>query len=116
MKNPMIVCLFACHFRQNDEFRRAPITVQIGRLLARAQNAALRLQNKAFRKMLPAACAFFRFQHWEEAGKWRSSPEGTAEGSHAVSAVPSGLNLSITQPNVETLGYCRMSLRDRGFS
>ena len=54
------------------------------------------------------------FQHWEEPGKWRSSPEGTAEGARAVSAVPSGLDdLGTDQPNVETLGYCRMSLRDR---
>ena len=45
------------------------------------------------------------------------SPEGTAEGSRAVSAVPSGLDdLGTDQPNVETLGYCRMSLRDRDFS
>src|SRR5438552_15256947 len=56
------------------------------------------------------------FQHWEEPGKWRSSPEGTAEGARAVSAVPSGLDdLGTDQPNVETLGYCRMSLRDRVF-
>src|SRR2546428_5982884 len=54
------------------------------------------------------------FQHWGEPAKWRSSPEGTAEGSRAVSAVPSGLDdLDTAQPNVETLGYCRMSLRDR---
>src|SRR5206468_12465261 len=54
------------------------------------------------------------FQHWEERGKWRPSPEGTAEGSRAVSAVPSGLDdLGTDQPNVETLGYCRMSLRDK---
>ena len=52
------------------------------------------------------------FQHWGEPGKWQSSPEGTAEGSRAVSAVPSGLDdLGTDQPNVETLGYCRMSLR-----
>ncbi len=45
------------------------------------------------------------------------SPEGTAEGSRAVSAVPSGLDdLGTDQPNVETLGYCRMSLRDRALS
>jgi len=43
------------------------------------------------------------------------SPEGTAEGSRPISAVPSGLNrLGTDQPNVETLGYYRMSLRDRG--
>src|SRR2546427_11380879 len=56
------------------------------------------------------------FQHWGEPGKWQSSPEGTAEGSRAVSAVPSGLDdLGTDQPNVETLGYCRMSLRDEVF-
>jgi len=55
------------------------------------------------------------FQHREEPGKWRSSTEGTAEGSRADSAVPSGLDdLGTDQPNVETLGYCRMSLRDKG--
>jgi len=44
------------------------------------------------------------------------SPEGTADGSRAVSAVPSGLDdLGTDQPNVETLGYCRMSLRDKVF-
>ena len=42
------------------------------------------------------------------------SPEGTAEASRAVSVVPSGLeDLCTDQPNVETLGYCRISLRDR---
>ena len=56
------------------------------------------------------------FQHWEETGQWRSSPEGTAEGSRAVSAVPLGLDdLGTDQPNVETLGYCRMSSRDKTF-
>jgi len=56
------------------------------------------------------------FQHWGEPGKWWSSPEGTAEGSRAVSAVPSGLDdLGTDRPNVETLGYCRMSLRDKAF-
>jgi hypothetical protein len=45
------------------------------------------------------------FQHREQRGKWRFSPEGTAEGSRAVSAVPSGLdNLGTDQPNVETVG------------
>src|SRR6266576_5144930 len=56
------------------------------------------------------------FQHGEEPAKWRSSPEGTAEGARAVSAVPSGLDdLRADQPNVETLGYCRMSLQDKIF-
>src|SRR5213592_3407509 len=56
------------------------------------------------------------FQHWEEPTNGGSGPEGTAEGSHAVSAVPSGLDdLGTDQPNVETLGYCRMSLRDKVF-
>src|SRR5213592_4521148 len=54
------------------------------------------------------------FQHWEEPTNGGSGPEGTAEGSRAVSAVPSGLDdLGTDQPNVETLGYCRMSLRDK---
>ena len=54
------------------------------------------------------------FQHWEEPANGASSPEGTAEGLHAVSAVPSGLDdLGTDQPNVETLGYARMSLRDK---
>ena len=36
--------------------------------------------------------------------------------SRAVSAVPSGLDhLGNARPNVETLGYCRMSLRDKVF-
>src|SRR5438093_12718364 len=56
------------------------------------------------------------FQHWEQEGRWRSSPEGTAEDSRAVSAVSSGLDdLGTDPPNVETLGYCRMSLRDKVF-
>ena len=41
------------------------------------------------------------------------SPEGTAEIAPIPSAVPFGTNpLRNAPPNVETLGYCRMSLRD----
>src|SRR5712691_2373783 len=43
----------------------------------------------------------------------RSSPEGTAETAREPSAVPSGLTTGyLVLPNVETLGYCRASLRD----
>src|SRR6266700_2611100 len=43
----------------------------------------------------------------------RSSPEGTAETTREPSAVPSGLSDGYLRlPNVETLGYCRASLRD----
>ena len=43
----------------------------------------------------------------------RSSPEGTAETAREPSAVPSGLATDYRSlPNVETLGYCRASLRD----
>ena len=48
-------------------------------------------------------------------GSERSSPEGTAETARDPSAVPSGLNhIFLVLPNVEieTLGYCRASLRD----
>jgi hypothetical protein len=42
-----------------------------------------------------------------------TSPEGTVETLRDPSAVPPGLVVSRTLvPNVETLGYCRMSLRD----
>src|SRR5437879_4055148 len=42
----------------------------------------------------------------------RLSPEGTAESVRAPSAVPSGLTTGyLSLPNVETLGYCRASLR-----
>src|SRR5260370_18319088 len=42
-----------------------------------------------------------------------SSPEGTVETAREPSAVPSGLtNDYLSLPNVETLGYCRASLRD----
>ena len=44
-----------------------------------------------------------------------TSPEGTAETRCHSSAVPSGLiGLRTLVPNVETLGYYRMSLRDNG--
>ena len=43
----------------------------------------------------------------------RLSPEGTAESAREPSAVPSGLTTGyLSLPNVETLGYCRASLRD----
>src|SRR6266446_8041924 len=43
----------------------------------------------------------------------RSSPEGTAETAREPSAVPSGLTTGyLSVPNLETLGYCRASLRD----
>jgi len=43
----------------------------------------------------------------------RSSPEGTAETARDPSAIPSGLPTGyLSLPNVETLGYCRASLRD----
>ena len=46
-------------------------------------------------------------------GSERSSPEGTAETAREPSAVPSGLTTGyLSLPNVETLGYCRASLRD----
>ena len=51
------------------------------------------------------------FQRWDldSAGK---SPEGTAETMHRVSR-PFGTYARRTAvPNVETLGYCRTSLRD----
>src|SRR5437016_7325154 len=46
-----------------------------------------------------------------------SSPEGRAETARDPSAVPSGLTtIYLVLPNVEieTLGYCRASLRDEG--
>ena len=43
----------------------------------------------------------------------RSSPQGMAETARAPSAVPSGRTTGyLSLPNVETLGYCRASLRD----
>ena len=45
------------------------------------------------------------------------SPEGTAETLPAPSAVPPGLfALWGLVPNVETLGYYRISLRDKGLA
>src|SRR5436189_6239850 len=43
-----------------------------------------------------------------------ASPEGTAEESPEVSAVPSGLRQrsSVRSPNAETLGYSQETLRD----
>ncbi len=53
--------------------------------------------------------------------RWDSAPEGVLvpQGrlKPAASAVPAGLRQSpISVPNVETLGYCRMSLRDKHLS
>jgi len=45
------------------------------------------------------------------ATKTEAASEGTAE--MIGSAVPSGLVLTKPPPNVETSGYCRLSLRDR---
>ncbi len=43
----------------------------------------------------------------------RLSPEGTTESGREPSAVPSGLTTGyLSLSNVETLGYCRASLRD----
>jgi hypothetical protein len=48
-------------------------------------------------------------QHWGESGKMVVSPEGTAEGSRAVSAAPAGhADLGTDQPNVETLGLAHV--------
>ena len=55
------------------------------------------------------------FQRWVEAGR-EVSPGGTTENwvSVPVFCRPSGtLGSPTTRPSVETLGYCRMSLRDR---
>src|SRR2546430_1092211 len=56
------------------------------------------------------------FQRWVSCQK-SLSPEGTAERLPRDSAVPSGLILLPSLlPNVETLGYCRKSLRDKDFA
>src|SRR5205823_7470559 len=52
------------------------------------------------------------FQRWDlnSAG---GSPEGTAETMHRVSRPFGTYARRIAVPNVETLGYCRKSLRDK---
>jgi hypothetical protein len=46
--------------------------------------------------------------------KMSLSPEGTAEPWRAASAVPFGTrSRSVMEPNVETLGYYQLSLRDK---
>ena len=53
------------------------------------------------------------FQRWVGVLKRAKVPKGRPK-RRADSAVPSGLPLLLlVVPNVETLGYCRMSLRDR---
>src|SRR5438045_4034063 len=90
MKTPMIAGLFAWHFRQNNRFPGAPITVQIGRLLAQTQNALLRLQNKAVSMELRVVCAFFRLKRWDTDRRIAASPEGTAEADRTLLSRPSG--------------------------
>src|SRR5258708_1987513 len=53
------------------------------------------------------------FQRWGTSGRRRISPEGTTDGSRAFGR-PFGTYCpwGVGSPNVETLGYCRMSLRD----
>ena len=41
-----------------------------------------------------------------------TSPEGTADRTRLISAVPSGLGSLAIDPGVETPGYYRLSLRD----
>jgi hypothetical protein len=54
------------------------------------------------------------FQRWVRDLRESTSPEGTAETRRDPSAVPPGLIvLQALVPNVETLGYYRMSLRDK---
>ena len=55
------------------------------------------------------------FQRWDSAPERILVPKGRLKP--AASAVPPGLRQSpISVPNVETLGYCRMSLRDKHLS
>src|ERR1017187_8502435 len=55
------------------------------------------------------------FQRWDSAPGSVSVPKGRLR--FTPSAVPSGLRQSqISVPNVETLGYSRLSLRDKGLS
>src|SRR6266478_8593889 len=52
------------------------------------------------------------FQRWEPVPNVTLVPKGRPN-EHTVSVVPSGLKALCGQlPNVETLGYCRRSLRD----
>jgi len=54
------------------------------------------------------------FQRWELDHQWVQVPKGRLN-LFARSAVPSGLlGYRAAVPNVETLGYFRLSLRDRG--
>jgi hypothetical protein len=53
------------------------------------------------------------FQSWVTLQKRPEVPKGRPSPFRA-SAVPSGLFSHKPTPNVETLGYCRMSLRDSG--
>ena len=53
------------------------------------------------------------FQRWVARQEY-ASPEGTVEGSRKRVSRPFGTNPgSVVVPNVETLGYCRKSLRDK---
>jgi hypothetical protein len=53
------------------------------------------------------------FERWGWPTSRPLSLEETADAMRDFSAVPSGLNhLGRPLPNVETLGYCRVSLRD----
>src|SRR5689334_19747536 len=53
------------------------------------------------------------FQHWERVLQEWSVPKGRLMARLSISVVPPGLGLfNISSPNVETLGYYRMSLRD----
>src|SRR5713101_7381778 len=52
------------------------------------------------------------FQRWEQVPGVTLVPKGRPN-EHTVSVVPSGLRAFYDQlPNVETLGYCRTSLRE----
>ena len=54
------------------------------------------------------------FQRWEREFRGAQVPKGRLKP--ATSAVPSGLNrLRVPNPNVETLGYSRSSLRDEAY-
>src|SRR5438552_9397184 len=57
----------------------------------------------------------FQFQRWGTPGKKHLVPKGRSK-ARGLSAVPSGLDVFRSLvPNVETLGYSRMSLRDKSF-
>jgi len=55
------------------------------------------------------------FQGWVNEVEALRVPKGRLRGWN-VSEIPSGLYFIGTIPNVETLGYYRMSLRDRGLT